>query len=92
MKRTFIRIAGVAITLAAAAGDLKTALMLCNNENFTARLILGEDVELDMVERKLVAQLGNAITVTTVPSAPGSGRISLAVHDVMGGQDIEKRF
>ena len=52
--------------------NFNSALMLCNNSVFTARLFIKDGVELDSVEQKLVAQLGNAITVEHVGAADGT--------------------
>lgn len=46
--------------------DIKSALMLCNNAVYTACLSVKDGTELDSVIQKLVAQIGDAITVENV--------------------------
>ena len=70
-----------------AHNNFKERLMLLNNSNFTARVFLADGVELDRVERKLVAQLGSAVTVERVPSLPGGARTRILLHDNATGRE-----
>lgn len=72
--------------------DLKVCLMILYSPNFTAQLHLREDAELDPVEKKLVSQLGNAISIEEVPLAPDVPYIRLDIHDISGGTDFTKYF
>ena len=72
--------------------DLNVCLMLLSSPNFTARLHLREDAELDPAGKKLVAQLGDAITIERAPLNPGVPYIWLNIHDISGGADFTKYF
>ena len=72
--------------------DFKENLMLLNNSNFTARLLLAEDAVIDTVEQKLIAQLGGALTMERTAAMPDVPRARLTVRDVVTGKEFEKSF
>ena len=71
--------------------NFKNSLMLlnCNKDTYSLRLFLPEGTELDRVEQKLVAQLGENIAVEYVPASSGTARRRGILHDIENNFDTE---
>ena len=71
--------------------NFKNSLMLlnCNKDTYSLRLFLPEGTELDRVEQKLAAQLGENIAVEYVPASSGTARRRGILHDIENNFDTE---
>lgn len=79
--------------------DYKPVLMLLNNENFRAELTTTPEHDIenaDVVEQKLIAQLGDNITLSTAPDIrtddDKEADIKLDIYDVVTGEKIATKY
>ena len=81
------------------AEDYKISLMLLNNENFRAELTVTPEHDIenaDIVEQKLIAQLGDNITLSVAPDiSTDDGKeadIKLDIYDAVTGEKIAAKY
>ena len=79
--------------------EYKDTLMLLNNENFRAELTHTPEHDIDdadIVEQKLIAQLGDNITLSVAPDiSTDDGKeadIKLDIYDVVTGEKIATKY